>query len=97
MCHSNCGCGKGGCCSAHKTAKILLIVGGVNWGLVGAGMLMDSNWNVINMIVGTMPTLEGIIYVLVGLAAVMEIFGCRCKKCMTVCATCETGSMDKRM
>ena len=67
-----------------KVAKILVIVGGINWGLVGLGMLLGNagGWNVVNMIFGTMPTLEAIIYVLVGVAAVMKIFGCKCKKCM---------------
>jgi len=66
--------------------KILLIVGGINWGLVGVGMLMGSDWNVVKMILGTMPTLEAIVYILVGVAAVMKIFGCRCKTCMGACA-----------
>ena len=92
MCHSN--CGGGGCCSVHMTAKILVIIGGVNWGLVGVGMLMSSDWNVVHMILGSMPTLEGIVYVLVGLAAVMSIFGCKCKKCMAACAAC---SADNKM
>ena len=74
---------KGGC-MMKKVAKILVIVGGINWGLVGLGMLLGNagGWNVVNMIFGTMPTLEAIIYVLVGVAAVMKIFGCKCKKCM---------------
>ncbi|KKQ87979.1 MAG: hypothetical protein UT09_C0006G0013 [Parcubacteria group bacterium GW2011_GWF2_38_8] len=64
--------------------KILVIIGGVNWGLVGLGMLLDSmgNWNVVNMILGSIPTLEAVIYVLVGISAVMLIFGCKCGKCI---------------
>ena len=79
--------GKGGC-TMSMVGKILLIVGGLNWGLVGVGMFMDTNLNVVNMILGSMPTVEGIIYILVGIAAVMKIFGCKCKKCMAACATC---------
>ena len=73
---------KGGCMMS-KIAKILVIVGGVNWGLVGLGMLLGKGdaWNVVHMIFGSMATLEGIIYVLVGVAAVMKIFGCKCHKC----------------
>ena len=71
-------------CNTSKVIKFLLIIGGVNWGLVGLGMLLGSDLNVVNMILGSMPTVEAIVYVLVGIAAVMKIFGCGCKKC-TVC------------
>ena len=79
-----------------KTAKVLLIIGGLNWGLLGLGMLMGKmdSWNVIRMIFHSMPVVEVIIYVLVGLAAIMKIFGCRCKKCM-VCAIDE--ELEKKM
>ena len=83
-----------------KIGKTLLIIGGLNWGLVGVAMLMGngSNWNVVNLLLGSWPTVEGIVYVLVGLAAVMKIFGCRCKKCMEAhAACCDAGSMDKKM
>jgi uncharacterized membrane protein YuzA (DUF378 family) len=81
----------------HKIGKILLVVGGLNWGLVGVGMLMGNDFNVVHMIFGSMPTLEAVVYVLVGLAAIMGIFGCRCKKCMEACASCNIESMDKKM
>ena len=51
MC-GNCkeGACKGGCVGM-MIAKILVIVGGVNWGLVGLGMLLGGkNWNVVNLI-----------------------------------------------
>ena len=74
--------------------KILLIVGGINWGLVGVGMLMGRGmeWNVVNMLLGNWPMVEAVVYVLVGVAAVIKIFGCKCKKCMSGC-TC--GTPDK--
>jgi len=62
--------------------RILVIIGGINWGLVGLGMLMGNNLNVVHMILSFSPTLEAIVYLLVGVAAVAKIFGCRCKKCM---------------
>jgi len=62
--------------------KWLLIIGGINWGLVGVGMLMGRNWNVVNMLLGNWPTVEAIVYILVGVAGIMKIFGCKCKKCM---------------
>jgi len=81
--------GKGGCGCA-VIAKILVIVGGLNWGLVGVAMLMGngSNWNVVNLLLGSWPVVEGVVYVLVGLAALMKIFGCRCSKCKAACVAC---------
>jgi uncharacterized membrane protein YuzA (DUF378 family) len=70
--------------------KILLIIGGINWGLVGVGMLMNGDWNVVKMVLGSVPTIEAIVYILVGIAAVMKIFGCKCKKCMAACGACDT-------
>lgn len=62
----------------HKVAFILLIVGGLNWGLTAIG------FNVVNMIVGSWPIVEQIIYILVGLAAVYEIVTHKqnCKECV---------------
>lgn len=56
-------------------ARILVIVGGLNWGLIGLGMLFSSgsSWNVINMIFGAWPMLEGILYLLVGVGAVIML------------------------
>lgn len=63
--------------------KVLVIVGGVNWGLVGLGMLLgvEGEWNVVNMILGSLPLVEGLVYLLVGVGAVMMVFGCKCEKC----------------
>lgn len=68
-----------------KLAWVLVIVGGLNWGLVGLGWLFGGmNWNVVNLIFGNWMMVEGIIYLLVGIAAVMVAFGkCGCKSCMT--------------
>ncbi len=71
-------------CRGLRVAKWLLIIGGINWGLVGIGMIMGASvvsWNLIHAILGGVPALEGIIYVLVGIAAIMKIFGCKCKGC----------------
>ncbi|MEI6316732.1 MAG: DUF378 domain-containing protein [bacterium] len=70
-----------GACVLHKIANVLVIVGGLNWGLVGLGMFMGSNWNLVNMIFGSMPTIEAIVYILVGVSAVLAIFGGSCSKC----------------
>ncbi len=77
-------------CLGSRVSKFLLIVGGLNWGLVGVGMLMGNgySWNVVNILFSSMPTLEAVVYVLVGVAAVMKCFHCKCKTCMAACASC---------
>lgn len=55
-------------------ARILVVVGGINWGLVGLGMLMGSDWNVVNMLLGSVPMLEAVVYILVGLAAIKMVW-----------------------
>lgn len=47
--------------------SILLVIGGLNWGLVGL-----FNVDVVAWIFGTMTTWSRIIYVLVGLAALYK-------------------------
>jgi len=81
-----CNCSKGGC-GCSKLAWVLVIIGALNWGLVGAGMLMNSDWNVVNMLLGSWPTVEAIVYILVGVCALVKIFGCPCKKCKGVVNT----------
>lgn len=44
-------------------AMILVIVGAVNWGLVGA-----FNFNLVDVILGSWPTIVRIVYVVVGLS-----------------------------
>lgn len=46
-------------------ATVLLIIGGLNWGLIG---LFD--FNLVDAIFGVMSTLSRIVYSLVGLSAV---------------------------
>lgn len=87
--HGSCGSKCAGCLMS-KIAGTLLWIGGLNWGLVGLGMLLGKGdaWNVVNAILGSMPTLEAIVYLLVGVSAVMVCVGCRCAKCKAACASC---------
>ena len=64
-------------------AKILVIVGGVNWGLVGIGMFASSNLNVVNLLLGSWPMVEAVVYILVGISAVIAIFSKGCSCCGT--------------
>ena len=53
---------------------VLVIVGALNWGLFGIGQLMMANWNLVNLIFGSFPTVEALIYVVVGLAGLYELY-----------------------
>ncbi|MFH1455754.1 MAG: DUF378 domain-containing protein [archaeon] len=50
-------------------AFVLVIVGGLNWGLVGLFGL-----DLVETILGTIPFLQTIVYVLVGVAALYLIY-----------------------
>jgi uncharacterized membrane protein YuzA (DUF378 family) len=52
-------------------AAVLLVIGGLNWGLVGLFEL-----DVVAALLGT-GTLANLVYVLVGLAAVYQVLGLR--------------------
>ena len=67
---------KGKMCVAHKVAMVLVLVGALNWGLVGGFGL-----NLVNSLLGSWPMAEKVVYVLVGLAAVAMLFTCKCKMC----------------
>jgi uncharacterized protein len=49
----------------HMLSFILVIIGGLNWGLVGL-----LQWNLVELILGFSPLLVKVVYILVGLAAV---------------------------
>jgi hypothetical protein len=53
----------------HIIAFILLVIGGLNWGLIGLGGFANADWNVVGMLLGSWPTVEWIVYILVGLSA----------------------------
>jgi uncharacterized membrane protein YuzA (DUF378 family) len=57
----------------HLVTWILIIVGALNWGVVGLGNLMGESWNVVSMLLGAWPTLEQLVYALVGVSAVYEV------------------------
>ena len=51
-----------------KIALTLIIIGAINWGLVGL-----FNFNLVDTIFGTMSILSRIIYILVGLSGLWGI------------------------
>ena len=70
----------------HMIAFVLLVIGGLNWGLVALG------WNLVDMIFGSWPTLEMIVYLLVGLSAIYLAV-----THMKDCKTCSAGKMGGGM
>jgi uncharacterized protein len=51
--------------------KLLLVVGGLNWGLVGA-----FDFDLVATLFGDMTALSRVVYILVGLSAVQKIACC---------------------
>jgi len=56
-------------------AWLLVVVGALNWGLVGLGYFLGSDWNVVYMILGSFPVVEALVYVLVGLSGLYMLVG----------------------
>lgn len=50
-----------------------MLVGAINWGLVGLGNFLGTDLNVVHMLLGSWSMLENIVYVLVGLSAVYQV------------------------
>jgi uncharacterized membrane protein YuzA (DUF378 family) len=72
--------------AVHIVSWILLVIGGLNWGLVGA-----LDFNLVDKIFGSWPSVVTIVYILVGISAIIAIFthkkDCKC------CDTASTPSM----
>lgn len=83
-------------CGTAKVIWILVIIGAINWGLVGIGGFFQSNWNLVNLLLGNLGWwVEGLVYVLVGVAGVMSLFHCKCTKCGT-CDACGVNNNAKK-
>ena len=66
----------------HSVSFILLVIGGLNWLLVGIG-----GWDLVAMVLGAGSMLSRIVYILVGLSAVYLV--CTHKK---TCKCCDKGA-----
>lgn len=73
-------------CALHKTAWVLVIVGALNWGLVGLAKL-----NLVMTLLGSWPLVERVVYVLVGLAGLAMLASGKC--CMGGCR-CDDGKCE---
>lgn len=78
------------CCPICKVAGLLVVVGAINWGLIGA---LDKN--IVSALLGSGTTAEKIVYILVGVAGIAALVGCifgcpMAKKC------CEAPSAETK-
>lgn len=58
---------------------VLVIVGAVNWGLVGLGQISGAGsnaYNVVNLLLGSVAggQVEAIVYLLVGLSGLYQVY-----------------------
>ena len=53
----------------QKYGIYVLVAGGLNWGLTGLGYFLNTNLNVINLILGSWPAVENLVYIVVGVCA----------------------------
>ena len=70
-------------CTTKKVMWALVIIGALNWLLVGLFKL-----NIVEVLFGNIGWLERVIYILVGLSGVGMLFNCPC-------GTCKDGSCCK--
>lgn len=56
-----------------KIAELLVVIGALNWGLVGLGGFVGQDWNVVHLILGAWPVVEWVVYILVGVAGVLTL------------------------
>lgn len=69
--------------SLHGISFALVVIGGLNWGLMALGSYMGANWNVVNLVLGSWPAVENIVYLLIGLSAIVLLVGHKkdCREC----------------
>ncbi len=79
----------------HKPAclvtSLLVVIGGLNWGLVGLGGFLGKDLNVVHLLLGSWPQVEWAVYLLVGVAAL--VFGYFAVACGDKCG-CHSGEMQ---
>jgi uncharacterized membrane protein YuzA (DUF378 family) len=60
-----------GKCPACKLIGLLVVIGAINWGLVGAFEV-----NLVENLLGNWPVVLRIVYILVGIAGVISLISC---------------------
>lgn len=56
------------------TAMVLVIVGALNWGLYGLGAYTGGRIDLVDMVLGSVPWLQNLVYILVGLSGLYLIY-----------------------
>ena len=59
------------CCPLCKVAGLLVVIGAINWGLVGA-----LNMNIVSQLLGVGTTGEKVVYILIGVAGILKLLSC---------------------
>lgn len=61
----------------HAVTFILLVIGGLNW------LLTAFDWNIVERVFGAESSLSTVVYVLVGLSAIVQVITHKsyCKYC----------------
>ena len=77
--------GGSGKCGICKLLGLLVIIGAINWGLVGVW-----NVNLVDNLLGAGSAASRIVYALVGLAGVLAILS------LFKCCPCQKGSCDTK-
>lgn len=77
-----------GICTIHRVAWVLVVIGALNWGLIGV-----FRYNLVMSLLDSWPMVERIVYILVGIAgvAMLGIGKCCMRNCKCgddVCAHC---------
>jgi uncharacterized membrane protein YuzA (DUF378 family) len=72
-----------GICALHKAAWVLVIVGGLNWGLVGL-----ADYDLVASLLGAVPGLARAVYILVGVSALAMLAAGKCCMKGGMCGGC---------
>ena len=67
----------------HSIAFTLVVIGGINSGLMALGSYMGNSWDVINLVLGSWPAVVTLLYLLVGISAIILMFSHKmdCREC----------------
>ena len=76
----------GGCCVVCKIIGLLVIIGALNWGLVGIFQM-----NLVSKLLGDMTMPSRVVYGLVGVAGLLKLISC-----FKPCPCCKTDSADAK-
>jgi len=68
-------------CGGSKTALWLAGIGAINWGIYGVAGFFGKTWDLVTWITFSQTWLANLIFVIVGIAGIVAIWGCSCAKC----------------